>query len=146
MIDTSFGIIPIWNDGKNLRFLLVRSIKTQEWTFPKGHKNNGETNEQTALRELNEETKLHEVSIIPNLSFVDSYDFERDEVKIYKTVTFFPAIVKNSTVIPDKTEIDDFKWTTYEEALAIISFENPKKILKELIKKLKGTERLQKVF
>ena len=75
MTDISFGIILIWeNDGTRL-FLLVRSIKTQEWTFPKGHKNDGETDEQTALRELAEETGLRDVSVIPNLSFVDSYDF-----------------------------------------------------------------------
>lgn len=137
MKDTSFGVIPIWNDGNTRRFLLVRSIKTQEWTFPKGHKNDGETDEQAALRELAEETGLRDVSVIPNLSFVDSYNFEHNGAKIYKTVTFFPAIVNNPKVIPNKTEIDDFKWVTYEEALAIISFESPKKILEELVEKLK---------
>lgn len=133
MKDVSFGIIPIWDSGGTRKFLLVRSIKTQEWTFPKGHKNDGETSERTALRELAEETGLHDVSVIPNLSFVDSYDFECDGVKIHKTVTFFPAIVNNPKVIPDKTEIDDFKWATYKEALAIISFDSPKKILEELV-------------
>lgn len=137
MFDTSFGIIPIWNDGKIIRFLLVRSMKTQEWTFPKGHKNDGETDEQTALRELAEETGLRDVSIIPDLSFIDTYDFEKDGQRIYKTVTFFPAIVKNYIVTPDKTEIDDFKWATYEEALAPLSFEGPKKILGELVSRLK---------
>mgnify|MGYP001570053510 CR=1 FL=1 len=133
MKDTSFGVIPIWDDGETRRFLLVRSIKMQEWTFPKGHKNDGETDERAALRELAEETGLRDVSIIPDLSFVDSYDFERDGEKIYKAVTFFPAIIKNSVVTPDKTEIDNFKWATYEESLVIISFESPKKILGELI-------------
>lgn len=82
MFDASFGIIPIWNDGGTRRFLLVRSLKTQEWTFPKGHKNEGETGEQAALRELAEETGLRDVSVIPNLSFADSYDFERAGEKI----------------------------------------------------------------
>ena len=133
MKDVSFGIIPVWCDNGTRRFLLVRSLKTKEWTFSKGHKNDGETNEQAALRELAEETGLRDVSIIPNLSFLDSYDFEREDKKVHKTVTFFPAIVENPAVAIDKTEIDDFKWATYEEALAVISFDEPKKILSELI-------------
>ena len=140
MTDTSFGIIPIWDNDDTRLFFLVRSMKTQEWTFPKGYKNDGETDEQAALRELAEETGLHNVSVIPNLSFVDSYDFERDGAKIYKKVTYFPALVKNPAVKIDQVEIDDFKWTTCEEALVIISFESPKKILGELVEKLKKNQ------
>jgi len=132
ILDASFGIIPIWNDNTSRRFLLVRSKNTQEWAFPKGHKNDGETDEQAALRELAEETGLRDVSIIPNLSFTDSYNFQRAGAKIHKTVTFFSATANNSVVVIDKTEIDDFRWATYKEALATLSFEEPKRILEKL--------------
>lgn len=142
MKDTSFGIIPVWNDNGIDRFLLVQSQKTDEWTFPKGHPEAGETEIQSALRELREETGITCIELITGVSYTDQYSFDRDGQKIDKTVKFFVGKVTDSKVTIQEKEISNYRWATYEEALTTISFEEPKKILKDVVSKISKRQAL----
>ena len=44
--------------GGNTEILLIKHIKSGYWSFPKGHVENGETEEETAKREIKEETGI----------------------------------------------------------------------------------------
>lgn len=136
MTDFSFGVIPIWNDNGTDRFLLVQSQKTKEWTFPKGHPEVEETEIQSALRELREETGIAYVELIKDVSYVDQYSFERDGQKFDKTVKFFVGRVTDPKITIQEKEIANYRWATYEEALTTISFDAPRKILKEVVEKI----------
>ena len=46
---------------------MVRSKNSQSWLFPKGHIEAGETDEETALREIQEETGLKNLEYIDDL-------------------------------------------------------------------------------
>ena len=139
LYDASFGIIPIYKtENGDLRFLLVQSVKTEEWTFPKGHAEGDEKPEEAARREVLEETGISDVEIIEDLKYLDNYEFERGGRVIEKTVTLFVGFVKDIKVTVQEKEILDYKWTTYEEALETISFEEPREILKKVVKDIQS--------
>ena len=95
------------------------------WGFPKGHIEKDETKEETAIREVLEETNVR-IKIIPN--------FEREikyipNEKTIKKVTIFMGITQDEEVTIDTFEIEDFKWCTYEEALKLVTYKLQKDVL-----------------
>lgn len=106
----SCGVLP-WreNDGQK-EFLIVFEQFSQCWSLPKGHMEAGETEAETALRELYEETSLR-----ARLDSRYSASIEYDISAIAKKqVVFFPGQVSG---IPKARagEIERFKWVTQEE-------------------------------
>lgn len=89
------------------KYLLVRGIDSKKWGFPKGHMEWGEIEEQTAIREFEEETGLtvrapfdHRLRFGNNVYFVKTHCEERQ-----------PSI-------RDTKEIDDVQWFTLNEIMA----------------------------
>lgn len=56
--EKSCGAIVYRKHHGNTEILLVRHLKSGHWSFPKGHMEAGETEEDTARREIKEETGL----------------------------------------------------------------------------------------
>lgn len=138
--DQSFGIIPIF---KNLQgdflFCLVEH-QGEHWGFPKGHPNQGETEEETAKRELKEETGIADIKIISDKYFIQKYTFEKDGIVYDKSVKYFLGFVSDvNTRTPDdfKDEISGMKWLAFSEARELITFDNAKVLLDELGEYLK---------
>lgn len=105
----SCGVIPFrWNGGKREYLILLQNNNC--WSFPKGHMEAGETEEQTALRELWEETGLR-AKLIPGQRVVSEY-----EIPPYtkKQVILFPGEVEG-TVTEQKEEISRHKWVTAQK-------------------------------
>ena len=123
----SYGIIPILRkDGRDL-FLLVRH-KAGHWSFPKGHAEPGETEVQTARRELAEETGISVCDLVDAAVFAETYSIPKRDIQ--KTVKYFLGFVKTQTVHIQPEEITEYAWSTYEDALKRISFPEAQKILR----------------
>lgn len=120
------------NEKNDVRILLVKNHNGKCWTFPKGHIEIGENEEQTALREIKEETGLT-VEIIPGFRQISCY---RPFGKIRKTAVFFLAKTEKSVVSMQQTEIDYYLWVSIEEAMKMCRHENDMNILREVRKKL----------
>lgn len=118
-------------DRDEIRILLVKNHNGKCWTFPKGHIEKGENEEQTALREIKEETGLT-VEIVPGFRQISTY---RPFGKIHKTAVFFLARTEKSIVNMQQTEIDYYLWVTIDEAMKMCHHENDTNILRE-VKKL----------
>ena len=129
--DFSFGIIPILMNNDGVRLLLIQHNEGH-WAFPKGHAEVGETPVQTAKRELAEETGLTEFLVDEKITFFEEYEVLKNGDKIPKTVTYFPAVVTDVTVVVQKSEIKDFGWFTFEDAQQRVTFDVTKKLLQEL--------------
>lgn len=142
----SFGaIIYRINPDKEVEFLLVFSQRNERWGFPKGHSEPGESEKETAKREIFEETGINDVQFIKGFRQEDIYiiDGTLPDTKgriVEKHSVYFLAYTYENAVIYDKDEISDIKWMTYEEALKNLSFDNQKKILDEAYKKIKDQE------
>ncbi|OGD39010.1 hypothetical protein A2907_00835 [Candidatus Azambacteria bacterium RIFCSPLOWO2_01_FULL_37_9] len=55
MREKSYGVVPVFKIGDTHLFLVVKGQLSQSWSFPKGHANEGESEMETAQRELEEE-------------------------------------------------------------------------------------------
>ncbi len=124
------AVIYRYNEKDEARILLVKNHNGKCWTFPKGHIESGEKEEETALREIMEETGL-KVEIIPGFRRISTY---RPFGKIRKTAVFFLARADRSVVNRQQSEIDYYLWVSPDEALKMCRHENDVKILKEVRK------------
>ena len=125
--EKSCGCIII--NSKN-EVLLVYEKERNFWGFPKGHVEEGETEVQTALREVKEEVNL-DVKIDESVRFESEYSFEN----INKTVVFYLASPINEEVIMQESEIEEYKWCSYDEAIKMIKYDNLKSILNNVMNK-----------
>ena len=130
MNDQSYGIIPFRLAAEGFLFLVIQHT-AGHWSFPKGHPNPGETPQQTALRELTEETGISRCTILPNAPIQERYTFPRDNQTIHKTVDFFLGEVTNAPLHPRPGEITACAWLSYAEALERITYPESTTVLQE---------------
>jgi 8-oxo-dGTP pyrophosphatase MutT (NUDIX family) len=125
--EKSCGAIIIEN-GKTL---LVQEAEGH-WGFPKGHVEANETEEETAIREVKEETNL-DVKIQKDKRYEISYIVNDDSKK---TVILFGAKKIGGTESRQEEEINQIKWCSFDEALEIITYDNVKEVFREFLKDL----------
>ncbi|MBU4481989.1 NUDIX domain-containing protein [Patescibacteria group bacterium] len=104
------------------------------WSFPKGRVEKGETEIETAKRELIEETGIKDFKILNDLYFIEKYSFEEGNKKYDKEVKYFVALIKDPKVKILESELQDYKWLDFDNALELITFQGAKNILKEVNK------------
>ena len=129
--DEAFGIVPILPTNDVYQFLLIQH-HAGHWGFPKGHADPGESALQAACREFVEETGISDYTVIEGVSFSEQYPFTRSGRKFEKTVIYFPAWVQSVTVHCQEKEIQAYVWADYEQAIARLSFDGAKQVLREV--------------
>lgn len=125
----SAGVV-LFKEKDGHRKYLILHYPGGHFDFPKGHLEKGETEKQAALRELVEETGVGVDDFIPDFQAEMTYDFRRQTHRVHKKVTFFLAETSNSEVIISH-EHKGYLWLGYEDALAKITFENARTILRK---------------
>ena len=97
------------------------------WTLPKGTPNEGETREQTAVREVAEETGL-EVRITGPLDSIE-YWFVQRGVRIHKTVHYFLMEQTGGDLDRHDHEFEHVRWISFAEAPAVLTFETERALV-----------------
>jgi len=105
--------------------LLIRSNRGGHTAFPKGHMEAGETREQTALREIWEETGLT-VALDGDFCFSNAYSPAPD---VMKTVYYFAAHPVGGTLLAQEGEVQETFWLKAGDAMERLTYENDKKLL-----------------
>lgn len=126
--EKSCGTIIIENN----KVLLIQQTDNA-WGFPKGHVENNETEQETAIRETKEETNL-DVEIISNKKYIINYKINNE---IDKEVVFFLAKKTSDKIKKQDEEIKNIKWVDLNQAFDVITYENTKDIYKEVLKDIK---------
>lgn len=117
------GGIVVRQDGDGLSVLLVRSKKNPAiWIFPKGHVEPGETAEQTALRETMEEAGVEGELVGP---VGEPLEFQSG----FETVSVQYFLLRPRAESPSP-EGRDKQWLSPDEALAALSFESARALLR----------------
>ena len=97
------------------------------WTLPKGTPNAGETREQTALREVREETGL-EVRITGPLDSIE-YWFVQSGTRIHKTVHYFLMEPVGGDLAAHDHEFDEVRWIPFASAPSMLTFETERALV-----------------
>lgn len=103
------------------------------WDFPKGHVEDGETEIQTAMREVKEETNL-DVEVNEKYRYTTKYSPKGD---VIKEVIYFLAKNIHNNKQAQLEEVSEVKWFKLDEALNKITYDTSKDILIKLMKDIK---------
>jgi len=102
----------------------------QKWGLPKGHAEEGETTEETALREVLEETGLTDLRVAEELVTID-WVFRAKGRRIHKFTTFFLMYSDSGDPTPEEAEgITACEWVRLDVAHERISYENASEVVK----------------
>jgi len=104
-----------------------RSRDAVTWTLPKGTPDPGETTEETALREVAEETGL-EVRIVEPLSSIE-YDFVQDGTRIHKTVHYFLMAATGGDLSRHDVEFERVRWVPFDDAAGLLTFATERELV-----------------
>ncbi|MBI4146184.1 NUDIX domain-containing protein [Candidatus Woesearchaeota archaeon] len=121
-MERSAGIV-VFHDNK---YLLLH-YEAGHWDFPKGHVEKDESDEQAALREVEEEAGIG-ADIIPGFEEKIGYFYKREGKLIRKEVVFFVGKAKSSTVKLSYEHIG-FEWLPFKEAINQLTYKNAKEVL-----------------
>ena len=132
-MDKSCGVV-LFNSDKVLllRHSSISSRGGGHWDFPKGHIDDGETEIQTALRELEEETGIAHANVIDGFRDTITYTFSGGQERIGKEVIFFLATTKESKVILSHEHID-YSWLDFDSAFSRLTYDNARQVLRSAI-------------
>jgi 8-oxo-dGTP pyrophosphatase MutT (NUDIX family) len=97
------------------------------WTLPKGTPNPSETTEETALREVREETGL-DVRIIRAFDGIE-YFFVQGRTRIHKTVHYFLMVPTGGDLGRHDHEFDEVRWIGFDEAATLLTFETERALV-----------------
>ncbi len=125
LYESSCGAVVFRNIGGEIRYLLIKNKRSTNWGFPKGHIENGETKEETAKREVLEETGIR-IKIIPGFVSTSEYTIQG---KVEKSVSIFVASTTDTQTKIQQEEIEDYIWLNYAKAIKKLKFENDRSIL-----------------
>lgn len=137
---TSAGGIVIRYQGASPQFVVGRRQRDGDgvtWTLPKGTPDAGETLEQTALREVTEETGLR-VRILGPLDAIQ-YWFVRDGRRIHKTVHYYLMEPTGGDLAGHDQEFDEVRWVAFQDAPALLSFETERSLVELAARHLPGS-------
>ena len=136
--DASFGVVVLTMANT---VLLIKQLSQNGsyWALPKGHKDAGETDEQAAIREVNEECGLALTTevLVPGVWHKESYKYKgpihgdtwakhasypdeskRPNVLYDKVVSYGVALIEREMPVkPQEEEVEAVAWFPYEEAL-----------------------------
>ena len=114
---------------KNGKVLLIHQTN-DVWCFPKGHVENGETEVETAIREVKEETNL-DVEIDVSKRYSINYLVKENVPK--ETVYFLAKPIGNINIIKQEKEINEAYFENIDKVMDVISYDNLKDMWKKVL-------------
>jgi 8-oxo-dGTP diphosphatase len=117
------GAVPRRNGG----VLIIHRPKYDDWTFPKGKLEEGETHEQAALRELEEESGWR-----GDLGAELEPSRYKDNQGRDKLVRWWELWVRDRGAWEPNEEVDDFMWVPLSEVDSFLTYELDRKLAEQV--------------
>src|SRR5215831_12812852 len=115
-----------------IKILIVHRPKYNDWSFPKGKADPGESIEETALREVREETGI-DARIIEELPAI-RYIYEGTQRNPRrKIVYYFLMEPSGGTIAVNEHEIDRAEWVDARQALDRLTYDHDRKLLSDAL-------------
>jgi 8-oxo-dGTP pyrophosphatase MutT (NUDIX family) len=130
------GGVVVRGQGESLEVVVAGRDSDHTWVFPKGTPDRGETIEETAVREVREETGL-DVEIVTPIGVID-YWFAVPGERVHKFVHFFLMRASGGDVSRHDREYDHVKWVSIDEARRLLSYDTYREILDRALDAVKA--------
>lgn len=128
----SAGGVVYRRAGDALEVALCGRTSPKLWALPKGTPDVGETLEETALREVNEETGL-QVRLEKSIDKIQYWFVRPDRVRCFKTVHFYLMSALGGSVEDHDPEFDVVSWFDSADALEALSYPSERNILSKAV-------------
>lgn len=119
------AIVCYFDDQNKAQVLLIKHRNGGHWSFPKGHVEFGESETETALREIKEETGL-DVEIVDGFRRSVSYN---PKPNIEKEVVYFMAKSQTQRTNLQREEVSEAVWIGIDKVQNMVSFDNDKNLI-----------------
>ena len=123
------GAVVFTHRNGEIRYVLAQNLEGY-YGFPKGHVEDDETEQQTACREIKEETGL-DVCLIDGFRTEDVHLFQRNDEQRIKYIVYFLAEYSDQIPVAQNTEVDCIRLLEYDAAMMVFQYESSKRILTE---------------
>jgi len=133
--EKSCGAI-VFTKNAGINYLLLR-YEAGHWDFVKGNVEPNESEKDTVIRELKEETSIVDAQFIDGFREKIAYFYRRQGATIHKEVVFF-IIEAHSEKVELSYEHVGYDWLDYQHAMEKLTFKNAKNVLQnahEFLKK-----------
>lgn len=133
---TAGGIVFRRGKDNEVEILLIQDAKDR-WTIPKGHIEEGETAQETALREIGEEAGITEAEVICWLGKIH-FRYRRLSTLVLMTTQIYLVRAKGDTNAIKKEEwMNGIQWFKFHDALDKIEYEDIGKLMLLAMKKIR---------
>ena len=140
MKEKSCGAIVYKEENNELKFLLVYQ-NNGHYSFLKGHMEAGETELETTIREIKEETNL---DVLVNTDFRISIEYLMEAKNVMKEAVYFLATPTSSELKNQEGEIDSCGWYSYENTMNLLEFDNIKEVFEKAYNFIKNKKSVDK--
>jgi len=128
--EKSAGAVIFRRENGKLFFLILHyHFKGDYWDFPRGKLERDETEEQTAMREIMEETGLMGVQFVSGFRQTTNWFYHWEDQDIFKQAVYFLAETQKKEVKISDEHLG-YVWLAFDDAMKQLTFDNTKKILK----------------
>ena len=124
--------------GYEVALIRVARADGDAWALPKGWVEKGEDLEQTAVREVREETGL-DAKVLRKLGEI-TYEFysKTDRGRIVKTVHLFLMEWLGGDTADHDDEVEEVRWFPLEDALRMLTYKNEREMLEKAMSLIQG--------
>ncbi|MCW4045488.1 MAG: NUDIX domain-containing protein [Candidatus Bathyarchaeota archaeon] len=117
----------VYTRNVDIHYLLLH-YEAGHWDFVKGNVEPNETEKETVIRELKEETGITDAKFIEGFKQKITYFYRRQGNTIHKEVTFF-LIETRTRQVTISFEHIGYEWLNYTQAMEKLTFKNAKTVL-----------------
>lgn len=131
MIEERSAGAVLFNESLSGKIFLLLNYPSGHWDFVKGNIEEGESLQQTVVREIREEAGISDVEFVDGFKEKIEYHYQRDGDLVHKEVVFFLAKTK-TTEVKISHEHFGFLWLSFEEALKKLTYKNSKSVMQKV--------------
>lgn len=131
VLQFSSGGIIYRKQGKRVEVALIVRGEGKVFCLPKGKIEKPETPQETALREVEEETGL-KGKIEKEIGKINYWFYSKEEkARIFKTVYFYLIRYESGETQGHDFEVEEVKWLSIDEALKIMTYPTERKMMQK---------------
>ena len=131
LYEKSCGAVVVqWNPAPQV--LMIQQVQGH-WCFPKGHMEKDETEQATAIREVQEETGIL-IQITSSFQYALSYS---PAANIHKDLVYFIGTVMGGKMKAQPEEVQEIRWVAIDKALELLTFDSDRKLLEAVREEIK---------